>query len=222
MTDHACKVCRVLSKRGIETYESAMVEEWKGERGARKGYRKLADWFNTLILRREMDKAGISTLGNEPESKYERLQSNEPVAEEVRMILRREGVPINEIEADFVSYGVIRTHLKECLGEKFEQESSDWERDAIERTRSHAERKLSDAVQAAVSNGKLDSVGDVSVIVSVEVECEETHVRVPLNRALRRGYVSTPEAEADQSEQQNRSPQPAGMGPNTTNSGDSS
>lgn len=190
MTEHGCKLCRVLAEREMVDYEQKLVDQWHGETGQRKGYRKLAEWFNVTLLRREMDKAGLSTLGDEAESKYERLQEDGTVAEEVRQILRRDGLPIEQIEADFVAYGVVRKHLKECLGEEYQHESGDWERDAIERARSHATRKITEAVHAAVSNGKLDAVGDISVDVSVEVECNETHVSVPIEQALRRGYVS--------------------------------
>lgn len=190
MTDKTCKVCRVLAEREMGEYESQMVSHWKGEIGQRKGYRQLAEWFNVTMLRREMDKAGLSTLGNEAESKYERLNDEQTVAEEVRMDLRRAGLPIDDLESDFVSYGVIRKHLTECLGEEYEHKSSDWEREAIDRARSHAQQKISEAVQAALSKGKLTAAGEVTVNVSVELECEETQVRIPVDRAMRRGYVS--------------------------------
>lgn len=195
MTEHGCKLCRIIAEREMGDYEQRLVDQWHGETGQRKGYRKLAEWFNMTLLRRKMDKAGLSTLGDEAESKYERLQSGGTVAEEVRQILRRNGLPVERIESDFVSYGVVRTHLTECLGEEYQHERTDWERDAIERARSHATTKITEAVQAAVSNGKLDAVGDVSVDVSVELECEETHVSVPVDQALRRGYVSNPDAD---------------------------
>lgn len=196
MTDTRCKVCRVLADREMEEYEQRMAEHWHGESGTRMGYRQLAEWFNVTLLRREMDKAGVSTLGDEAESKYERLQDGGTVAEEVRTVLERNGVPIEDVESDFVSYGVIRTHLTECLGEEYEAESGDWERDAIDRARDHAEQKISEAVAAAVSKGKLDAVGEVSVEVSVDLTCSETHVSVPVEQALRRGYVSKQEGES--------------------------
>jgi hypothetical protein len=190
MTDHGCKLCRVLAEREMADYEGQLVDQWHGETGQRKGYRKLAEWFNVTLLRREMDKAGLSTLGDEAESKYERLQGDGTVAEEVRQILRRNGLPIEQIEADFVAYGVVRKHLTECLGEEYNQESSDWERDAIDRARSHASKKITEAVRAAVSNGKLNAEGNISVDISVELTCDETHVSVPIEQAFRRGYVS--------------------------------
>ncbi|WP_247730366.1 rod-determining factor RdfA [Halovivax limisalsi] len=192
MSEYGCKVCRVLDARGMADYESQLVAHWNGERGQRKGYRQLAEWLNVTMLRREIDRAGLSTLGNEAESKYERLQSDPTIAEEVRTALRTAGVPIDDVESDFVSYGVVRTHLVDCLGEEYTEESTDWEPEAIEIAREHATTKITEAVSSATSKGTLEAVGDVSVDVSVELECDETHVTVPIDRALRRGYVSKP------------------------------
>ena len=193
MSAHGCKVCRVLDEREMELYERRLVEQWQAEGSQRKGYRQLATWLNELLLRREMDRAGLSTLGDEAESKYERLSSgDETVAAEVRDTLRNSGVDIDSLEDDFVSYGVVRTHLLECLGEEYDPTPSatDWETTSIEIARSHAEEKVTEAVRSLVNKGELTAVGDITAHVTVEVECDESHVRVPLERALRRGYVS--------------------------------
>jgi hypothetical protein len=193
MADYGCKVCRVLDERGMERYESRLVEQWQEEGSQRKGYRQLATWLNVTTLRREMDQAGLSTLGDEARSKYERLTGDdETVAAEVRNSLRTRGVPVDAVEDDFVSYGVVRKHLKECLGEDRAFEGGDWEADAIDIARDHAQSKVEAAVGSLVRKGDIEAVGDVAVHVDVELECTETHVRVPLDRALRRGYVSEP------------------------------
>jgi hypothetical protein len=139
-----------------------------------------------------MDRAGLSTLGNEAESKYDRLEDGGATAEEVTDMLKHEGVAIDELQNDFVSYGVIRTHLKNCLGAEYEpKESTEWERDAIEIARSHADDKITSAVQSLINKGKLSADGDVSVHLSVELECERCQTRVPLRRAQRRGTLCT-------------------------------
>jgi hypothetical protein len=194
MDEYGCKVCRVLDERNMQRYGSQLVERWQDDRPQRMGYRKLATWLNVTILRREMDRAGFSTLGNEAISKYERLRGDdETVAAEVRNDLRTAGVPIDDLESYFVSYGVVRTHLKECLGEDREFESRDWESDAIEIACDHAGEKIGEAVGGLQRKGKLDAVGEITIHVDVELECETTHARVPVDRAIRRGYVSRPD-----------------------------
>lgn len=190
MTEYGCKVCRVLDERGMGRYEHRLVDHWQADRPQRKGYRQLATWLNVLMLRREMDRAGLSTLGDEAASKYDRLSADDSaVAAEVSDGLRNSGIDVEALQNDFVSYGVVRTHLKECLGEDHEPTTSNWESDAIEIAQSHAEQKATEAVRALVNKDKLESGGDVSVHVSVEVECDACHARVPAARALRRGYI---------------------------------
>ncbi|PGF17648.1 hypothetical protein CP556_17130 [Natrinema sp. CBA1119] len=141
------------------------------------------------MLRREMDRAGLSTLGDEAESKYERLQSDEAIAAEVATELANTGVPIEQLRDDFVSYGVIRTHLKECLESDVDLSSGEWERDAIDISRNHAETKITEAVRSLRNKEQLTAGGDVTVSVTVELECENCHARVPADRSIRRGYV---------------------------------
>lgn len=190
MSDFGCKVCRVLADHDLEQYESRLVDQWTAEGPQRKGYRQLADWLNVTMLRREMDQAGLSTLGDEAASKYERLTGNDAVAAEVRNVLRSEGVPIDHLEEDFVSYGVVRIHLTDCLGLEREEEPSDWETEAIRKSREYAREKIAEAVQSLENKDKLDARGGITVHVDVELECQATHTRIPARVALRRGYVS--------------------------------
>lgn len=190
MSEYGCKVCRVLDERDMQRYEDRLVDQWIADSANRKGYRQLAEWLNTMMLRREMDRAGLSTLGNEPESKYQRLRGgDETVAAEVRSGLRNEGIDVDSLTTDFVSYGVVRTHLKECLDVDRDVETTEWEADAIGYTHEHASKKLEDAVRSLLNKDELSACGDVEVHVSFEVECEGCHTRVPIDRALRRGYI---------------------------------
>ena len=189
MSEYGCKVCRVLDEYGMERYEEQLLEQWQADPPQRKGYRQLAEWFNTLMLRREMDRAGLSTLGGEAESKYERLRGDGTLAEEVATGLSNAGVPIAQLRDDFVSYGVVRTHLTECLGAEIDLPSGDWEQEALEISRRHAATKVEEAVRSLRNKGRLAAGGDVDVSVTVELECEHCHTRVPVDRARRREYV---------------------------------
>lgn len=111
-------------------------------------------------------------------------------AEEVANMLKHEGIAIDELQKDFVSYGVIRTHIKDCLEAEYEpQEATNWEPEAIEIAQSHAQEKLSSAVNSLRNKGELAGGSDVTLHLAIEVECEDCQVRVPLGRALRRGAI---------------------------------
>jgi len=194
MSEYGCKVCRVLDEREMERYEDRLLEQWRGPPESRLGYRRLAKWLNVTMLRREMDRHGLDTLGDEAESKYERLTGDdETVAGVVRRSLRDEGVSVDNLFEDFVSYGVVRTHLKECLDAEREADDtgaeSDWEQEAIDIAEDHAERKVSEAVTTLMNKGDLRALPEIDVTVNAEVECPRCGLRIPLRRALRRGYV---------------------------------
>lgn len=188
--EEGCKVCRVLADRDLGHYDERLLSEWRGDEAQRKGYRQLARWLNITLLRREMDKAGLPTLGKEAESKYDRLRGEETNAAEVADILEREGIDVERLYDDFVSYGVVRTHITECLGAEYEPgEPDDWETNAIDIARDHARGKVHDAVRSLAGKGVIEAGGDITVHLDVELECETCRSRVPLRRALRRGRV---------------------------------
>lgn len=163
---------------------------WKGDSAQRKGYRKLAEWFNITILRREMDRVGISTLGDEAKAKYERLEGDdETTAAEVREMVSSAGVDMDQLEHDFVSYAVIRTHLKKCLDAKREKKDNKWEQKALQITREHSKDKAADAVRSLINKGEIKAGGDVDLHVDFRIECEECNTRVPLDRAIEREKV---------------------------------
>jgi len=189
MADYGCKVCRVLDEYDLESYEDRLVDQWTADSGNRKGYRALAEDLNVTLLRNELDRAGLETLGGEARSKYDRLQDDTVTATELENVLVREGVPIRRLQDDFVSYGVVRTHLLDCLGLESERSAGDWERDALAITSDRAETKATEAVQSLLNKGELAVGAGISVHATIEVECEACHTQVPVERALRRGYV---------------------------------
>lgn len=194
MDTYGCKVCRVLDEHGLADREQDLLDRWVAEGPKRMGYRRLAKWLNVALLRRAMDRAGLSILGEEPVSKYERLTGDEEaVAEELRTDLSGAGVEVERIEQDFVSYGVIRTHLKECLGAERDHAASDWEADSIRIATDHAEEKVTEAIRSLSNKGDLRAGGEISVTVRVDLECEHCHMQVPAERALRRGHVCSEE-----------------------------
>jgi hypothetical protein len=189
-SDGGCKVCRVLDERGLDGYDDRLLSQWRGESGQRKGYRQLATWLNVTLLRREMDEVGLPTLGDEAASKYERLQGDGASAHEVEVMLEREGIDVAGLRTDFVSYGVVRTHLTQCLDAAYEDDSAgDWEREAIDIARDRAREKVGEAVRSLRNKGRLEGGDDLAVDLDVAIGCEDCDTRLPLGRALRRGRV---------------------------------
>jgi hypothetical protein len=176
----------------MEQYESRLLEQWQDDGPQRKGYRALAEWLNVTMLRREMELAGMSTIGDEAESKYERLQSDDStIAAEVGDTLRSAGVDIDRLLTDFVSYGSVRTHLKECLDAERSTDTAttDWERNSIEIARTNATENIEGAIQSLLNKDEIKAHDDVTINVSVELECNECHSLMNVDRALRQGEL---------------------------------
>lgn len=176
----------------MDGYDQKLLDEWRGVDGQRKGYRTLARELNVALLRREMDRAGIETVAGEATSKYERLtDGGEDVARETRELLSENGVFVRDLERDFVSYGVVRTHLQSCLEAEYTPEPStgEWTTTSIEIASSAAASKATEAVRALVNRGELHAGGDVTVSVSVTATCTECESTVEVEDAVDRGYV---------------------------------
>jgi hypothetical protein len=191
MTEAGCKVCRVLERRGLTYLESDLLARWRGEDGKRMGYRRLADWLNAALLREAMGTAGLPTAGGEARSRYERLTGDDDaVAAAVADLLADGGVDVDALRSDFVSYGVVRTHLLDCLdASRPASEPSDWERAAVDRARRRAAGDAADALRSLVNKGGVAAGGDPEVTVSMQATCPACGASRPVEAVLDDGHL---------------------------------
>jgi len=199
MPPESCKVDRVVDAYGLDesverrAIDSRLLARWTGEDGRpAEGYRTLTDWFNKRLIRCVYDRHGRDSLGGRVENDYAALTGEDDLlAAEVEESLRGDGIDADRLRRDLVSWGTMRTHLKECLdGEKETTRSeSDWERDAVATARSVAEEKTADALSSLASRGRIAGADTATVTVQVQVICDECPTRVSFDVALERGYV---------------------------------
>lgn len=198
--DSRCKVDEVIERYDLETadprYESideGLLKRWTGaDDNGPLGYRSLTEWFNKRLLRTVFDAHGRDALGNRVEHDFEALTSDDDlVRQEVVESLQADGIDGHAVSDAMVSWGTMRTHLKDCLGGTKETgaDSSDWERDTVAMARSFAREKVESALSSLDSKGDLDGLDDASVSIDIRVECDHCPTRVPLEVALDRGYV---------------------------------
>lgn len=191
MTEDGCKVCRSLDAHGSDWMEAELKRRWQGEDRERLGYRRCARWLNVTLLEHAMERAGMPTEGGEAASRYDRLAGDDDdVAAGVRRLLRDGGLPIDELESAFVSYGSVRTHLLDCLdAERPPEDSSDWEADAIDVARQQATERASAAVRARYNKGRLAAGGQPEVAVSISVRCPTCGTTADATEALDAGKL---------------------------------
>jgi len=199
-SDTSCKIDGVIDRYDLEsadpiydTINEGLLARWTGAgKRTAMGYRSLTEWFNKRLLKTVYDNHGRETLGARLDSDYEVLRSDDDlVGEEVVESLRVDGIDSDRLERDLVSWGTMRTHLKECLnGHKESQTAStNWEKESIRKVIEVAEEKTESAISALANKGTLAGGETAGIEVQIQLSCQSCPTRVPFDVALERGYV---------------------------------
>jgi hypothetical protein len=199
-SDPGCKIDDVTERYDLESvdpiYDSideGLLVRWTG--GGKRtamGYRSLTEWFNKRLLKAIYDDHGRETLAARLDSDYEVLTGDaDLIGEELFESLRADGIDSDRLERDLVSWGTMRTHLKECLGGHKEPQtaSTDWEQESIEKAIEVAEQKTESALSALSNKGTLAGGSAAGIDVQIRLSCQSCPTRVPFDIALQRGYI---------------------------------
>jgi hypothetical protein len=175
----SCKIDRTAAAYDLSGEAERLAAYWTRD-DDRYSLRDLAVHFNRQLLRAAMDQAGLNPLDGEVENTY-RLLTDDDVSQgmrtQARNRLQKQGMDVDQLQSDFVSYGTVRRHLKGCLG--VDHEPTDTDDDPAEtgaqriaalqnRTVAVTENTLSQLASA----GEL-AAGDIDVFVDITVSCPE-------------------------------------------------
>jgi Flp pilus assembly secretin CpaC len=184
-----CKVERVCERRGLPTLTERLVER-RTETDA--SLRDLERFFNREVLAAAMRAAGMELLEGEAANVYRLLTDDEvshAARTEARDRLTRAGVDVEAVERDFVTYGTVRTHLRECAGVETGRESTadaasvrDTVFELFGRTEAVTERELS-----RLADRESFDAGDLTVSLTARVACSACGEEYGLRRLLERG-----------------------------------
>jgi hypothetical protein len=186
------KVARLIDEYGLATLGAEMERRWTSDGDDRLSLRALADRFNQRLLEATMTDAGMQPLSGEVENTY-RLLTDDDVgsADETRTRrrLERNGVDVERLQSDFVTYQAIRTYLKDHRGA--EHVTDDRPRTVVEgeniqrlrgRTKTVTEGRLEQLRSA--DNIRL---GEFRVFAELNVLCEDCGARYEVEELLDRG-----------------------------------
>lgn len=186
------KVLRLLTKYNLGEIGDQLVDRWTASGDDRMSLRALAEYFNHAILRAAMAESGLQPLDGEVANTY-RLLTDDEVTEADRMRaqrrLEREGVDVDELRRDFVTYQAIRTYLTEYREVSYSEDTP--ERTAVERTNIQQLRGR----LLTVTDSKLDQLrrndtldlGTYRTFVDVTVLCEDCGERYDVDDLLDTG-----------------------------------
>lgn len=186
------KVVRVANKYGLADIEDELVERWTRTDNP-ESLRDLETYFNERVLEAAIKDAEMNVLEGEVENLYRLLTAEDVsrgVKTETRKELERNGVNVDQLKSNFVTYQAVRTYLKE--GRDIEQKkSTDAERieaaseiiaELQQRSVAVTEEKLSQLDQT----DRIE-IGDFRVLLDVRVFCEDCGNQYEIRELLDQG-----------------------------------
>lgn len=190
------KVARLLQEYDMEELGAELERRWTADED-RQSLRELAEFFNRQILERALEDADIRPLDGEVANIYRLLTSDSSGADRtrIRRRLERDGLDVEAIEKDFVTYQAIRTYLKKHRGAEYTPD----ETDPVEREIKNIQQ-LRGRVDS-VTEGKLDQLrasghlelGTFRTLVDVRVVCEDCNTQFSAIELLERGHCNCTE-----------------------------
>lgn len=196
----SCKIDTVIAKYDLDqpnprydTIDNYLLTRWTGTDGREAdGYRPLTDWFNKRLLKRIYDVHNRETIGTRIDSEYAALTDDATLMrQEVIDDLAQDGIDIEAIRSDMVSWSTMRHHLNDCLDGKKDTSAGDsgWEKRSVEIAHDQAVAKTEKALRSLTSKGVLPSGESAEIDITIQLSCPHCPVRIPFEDAIKRGYV---------------------------------
>jgi hypothetical protein len=174
------KVATAIERYGLDGIGAELESRWSRERN-RWSLRRLADYFNAELLAQVIRKTDGTTLDADATDLYDRLRSDDRTARtEAERLLEREGVAVDDLRDEFVSYQAIRTYLRSHRDAEPPGGDATGVDDAVETI-----RRL-DGRLAAVARDRLSALDDLAVaeprvLTSIRVYCDDCGARLDLD-----------------------------------------
>jgi hypothetical protein len=186
----AGKVARLLEEYDMESLGPELERLWTADKD-RRSLRELADRFNRALLEQAIEGTGVRRLDGEVENTYRLLTDDDVNSADrtrARRRLERDGVDVDALLDDFVTYQAVRTYLKEHRGAEYSREPSD----PLEREAENAERLRGRMV--SVTEGTLErlrdndqlGLGEFRTLANIQVVCEDCNSRFEVVELLER------------------------------------
>lgn len=145
----------------------------------RRSLRELADLFNKELLTATLDSAGVTTVDGEVENLYRLLTADDVsvgARTEARGRLEREGIDVDRLESNFVTYQAIRSYLKDHRDAEYEpSDRTDGRESAInniKRLRARVGAVVEGTLERLLATDRI-TLGEFRVFVSIEVLCTD-------------------------------------------------
>ena len=188
------KVARLIDDYDLgASFGDELERRWTADGTERTSLRDLADLFNERLLRSAMSAVGVSTVSGEVSNLYQLLTDDDVssgMRTEARARLERDGVDVDRLERDFVSYQAIRSYLTKYRDAEYEEPSEEEQvesvLDSIQRLRARLRSITESGLDRLRSTDRI-TLGDFRLFVDVDVLCEDCGAQYGVADLLERG-----------------------------------
>lgn len=185
------KVGRLIEEYDLQGLGAELERLWTADED-RRSLRDLAEYFNQQLLTQALDAATIQPLDGEVENTYRLLTDDEVSSAEATRIkrrLERDGVDVESLLDDFVTYQAIRTYLKDHRDAEYTPD----ETDPLEREETNLQKLRGRMV--SVTEGKVEqlresdelTLGEFRTLAEIQVICEDCNTQYDVVELLDRG-----------------------------------
>jgi len=186
------KILRLTDAYDLNEIGHEMERLWTASGENRLSLRDLADYFNQHLLEAAMANVGMQPLSGEVENIYQLLTGDDVSEAErtrARRRLEREGVDVESLLTDFVTYQAVRTYLMKHRGAEYTPDDRDRtvvETENIQRLRGRI-AKVTDSKLKQLRNSDDLYLGEYRTLVDINVLCENCSGQYGIEELLERG-----------------------------------
>jgi len=172
------KVARLLDEYGLDGLGDELEARWTGDGVERTSLRDLADYFNERLLEQALIDAGMNALESDVSSTYQNLTDDDVstgVRTDTRNRLEQNGIDVDGLESDFVSYQAIRSYLTEYRDAEYrrlsDEEKVEKDLQSIQRLMTRTLSVTEERIEKLRETGRVDA-DEFEVLLDVQVLCQ--------------------------------------------------
>lgn len=186
------KVARLIDEYGLDGLGEELEVRWTGDGVERTSLRDLADYFNEHLLEQSLIDAGMSALESDVSTTYRNLTDDEVstgVRTDTRNRLEQNGVNVDALESDFVSYQAIRSYLTEYRNAEYrrlsDEEKVEKDLQSIQRLMTRTLSVTEERIEKLRETDRVD-VDEFEVLLDVQVLCQTCGEQYSVSEFLER------------------------------------
>lgn len=186
------KVARLVDEYELGGVGDELEARWTATGDDHTSLRDLAAEFNRRLVKAKADEAGMRLSAREVDAVVRSLTGDEVTAvdrTQLRRRLEREGVDVDALDCDVVTYQAVRSYLREHRGAEYERDDGDRATTAaraIGKLRSRLVSVAESKLRALRETPAL-TLGEFRVLVDVGVLCTDCGSRYGVAELLSSG-----------------------------------